>query len=121
MFHLSSSFPKRKLDRNIEMVDTSIGCDVAYKELERMLVEKSMLVVVPVLSKFPFMSIHRCVDVKAIFRLESMHCLSLGLRRMLIKCVVVMLGEEEKTTSSLGIRKEMIDIFGKSRQRCSQS
>lgn len=83
MFHSSSSFPKRKLDKTVPKIETSDGCVMTHKEFEQLFAKKSMFPAVPVKKKFFFMGIHPCVDVHKTFQYEPMNCLSLGLERVL--------------------------------------
>lgn len=53
-----SLFPKRKLDRITAAMDTCITGRLIHIEFEAKFAEESMYPVVPVLLKFPFMSIH---------------------------------------------------------------
>lgn len=76
MLHLSCSFSQRKLDRTIAIIDKSTGCHMSHREVERWFEEESLLSAVPLLSNFSFIGIHPCVDVYAIFWVESLHCLS---------------------------------------------
>lgn len=57
--------------------------------------------VFPHLSKFFFMSIHPCDDIYSISRFEPMRGLLLGFDRLLKKCTVLTLGDENRATSSI--------------------
>lgn len=63
--------------------------------------EESMHAVVPVSSNFLDMGNHRCVDIFSIFRFDSIQCLSLGFGSLLKYCIVLTLGDGNRTTSSI--------------------
>lgn len=52
------------------------------------------------------MSVHTCLDVYAILWFESVHCLWLGIGRMLKKCIVYMLEDENRTASFIKCANE---------------
>lgn len=62
---------------------------------------KSILSVMPVLSSYLFVGIHTFVDIYSIFDLDSMHVLSIGIRRLLKACLVTVPREPERKTSVL--------------------
>lgn len=71
------------------------------KEILSMFAEVSRLLLLSVLLKFPFASIHLFVDIYKIFRFEPMHCLSLEDEKMLKECIVVMLDDETIVSPSV--------------------
>lgn len=63
--------------------------------------EKSTLLVDPMLFKFSFMGVHSGVDLYSIFRFGPFYNLSLGISRLLEKCIRNMLLKEGRGTSAL--------------------
>lgn len=60
-----------------------------------------MLCILPVFSRFAFMGVSPVVDIYAIFRVEPMHTLSLGISKNLKECAVMILKDEERTSSAI--------------------
>lgn len=58
-----TSIPIGKLDRTAAMMDNCITGNLLLNEIDAKFAEKLFHPVFPVLSKFPFMRIHPCVDI----------------------------------------------------------
>lgn len=79
-----------------------------------MFAEELMLPAVPVQSMFLVVVAHPCVKVYTISSFEPLHCLSLGVGKMLKECVAPISGEKNQTTSSIECanekEKSLLDI-----------
>lgn len=73
------------------------GIDSVMEDLKQF----SMLSIPPVLSAFPMIGVHPCVDIYDIFRFEPMHNLSLGVSKMLKDCATIMLRDENRTSPAM--------------------
>lgn len=60
-----------------------------------------MLSVLPVLSNCSSVEIHPSIYIFAIFYFEPMLCLSLGVGKMMEKCIVLMLGDNSRLASAV--------------------
>lgn len=58
----------------------------------------SMLLVLPVFHTFSLVKVYHSVDIYAVFKVESLHMLSLGGSRLLKECLINMLSDDKKTT-----------------------
>lgn len=70
----------------------------------KFLYEMAVLPVDPVLVTFPFVWIHKSVDVHAIIRLDPLHDLSLGASCLVMECIWNILGDESIETSEIKSR-----------------
>lgn len=60
--------------------------------------------VMPMISTFPFLSIHSSVDIYSLFDFDPMNVLSFGVSWLLKKCLFAMLGDAERTTSAINTK-----------------
>lgn len=56
----------------------------------------SMFYIPPILSKFPLLGLHGCIDIYSVFRPEPVHELSLSVSKRIKECVVQMFRYDER-------------------------
>lgn len=99
-----STFARRRTLREtlelLENIRIARGTESPGAVVEQ-LDERSMLSIRPVLSNFPLVGIHSCVDLYTIFRFEPMHGLSLGVSKLLKECAIALLGDSSRASSSM--------------------
>lgn len=60
-----------------------------------------MLSIPPALSNFSFMSLLIVKDMFNIFKVEPLHTISLGIRKILKECIYIMLKDDERSSISV--------------------
>lgn len=78
---------------------SDLSCSAKRSAAEGEPAELSIFLLLPVPHSFPFIGIHSCVDIYAIFRFEPMHPVSHGISRLLEECLVNYLGDCERTSN----------------------
>lgn len=104
-------FSKRRLDRTCTVMYAASKNKLTEIERSSPFVEKSMLPLLPVLSKFPFVGIQPSVNIYAMIQFEPMNGLSFGVGKMLKECIVLMLGSETITCFSVGYTNGNMRLF----------
>ena len=94
----STRATKRNVQHTIELLKkVNLGCNESAEKLK----DLSMNEIPPVLFDFPFRELHPCLDTYAIFTVEPMHVLWIGLARTLKECIVNKLCDTLKKSSSI--------------------
>lgn len=88
---------KRSTMATVQLVKSLHYNDGRFEE-EEALRQNLMLPVLPVLSSFPFVGIHKSVELYSILRVDSMHVRPLGVSKMLKECLTNTLGDDTITT-----------------------
>lgn len=88
---------KRNTTVTVQLVQ-SLCCSEMRSAVKEMLRKNWMLPALPVWSSFPFVRIQKLIKLYSMFRVEPMHVLSLGARKMLKECLKSMLGDDNGTT-----------------------
>lgn len=88
----------RTVERTLAMMkDLGTGDERTVEQFKQL----PMISIPPVLSHFPLVGIHPCVDTYEIFKFEPMHSLSLGVSKLLKECCAAMLSYASRNSSAM--------------------
>lgn len=91
--HLNFHYPRKNDWKAEQLIESASQKSSIATECEQRSAEASLLSQLSVLFSFSFAGCSYTFDTYSTFRYESVHCLSLNVRRETKECIVYLLGE----------------------------